>query len=320
MKHWWVNQNQTFQQEVEGGYLWSPKVKADGTFNQFYENMCHVAPGDIVFSFCDTLVQAIGIVLADAETAPKPSEFRQAGKNWNQNGWLVRVEFYYLENPIRPADHMNLLKPLLPLKYAPLRASGKGNQGVYLAELPDRFAGALRTLLRGQVEKFEASGAGVLAQEGFDRIYDERVKQQTEQRTDIGPTEKRQLVNARLGQGIYRANLWKVERGCRLTGVTDPAHLRASHIKPWRVSNDREKIDGYNGLLLTPHFDHLFDRGYITFMNNGDLVTSGKLDGSIKVLWKIDRKVNVGGFNSEQVVYLAHHREHEFEKWIKKLK
>jgi hypothetical protein len=53
MRFWWVNQNQTFRQEVKGGYLWSPKLKADGARNPFYDSMREVSPGDIVFSFSD---------------------------------------------------------------------------------------------------------------------------------------------------------------------------------------------------------------------------------------------------------------------------
>lgn len=58
MNYWWVNQNQTYAHEVAGGYLWSPKTNADGRRNQFYDNMTRTAPGDVVFSFCDTETQS----------------------------------------------------------------------------------------------------------------------------------------------------------------------------------------------------------------------------------------------------------------------
>ena len=61
MRYWWVNQNQTYRAEVPGGFLWSPKTKADGAKNQFYENMRLVEPRDVVFSFCDTYIRAIGV-------------------------------------------------------------------------------------------------------------------------------------------------------------------------------------------------------------------------------------------------------------------
>src|SRR5215471_19479856 len=61
MRFWWVNQNQTFRQEITGGYLWSPKRNADGGRNPFYESMREVSPGDVIFSFVDTRIAAIGI-------------------------------------------------------------------------------------------------------------------------------------------------------------------------------------------------------------------------------------------------------------------
>jgi putative restriction endonuclease len=61
MRYWWVNQNQTYRHEVQGGYLWSPKRNANGARNPFYESMREVAPGDLIFSFMDTRILAIGI-------------------------------------------------------------------------------------------------------------------------------------------------------------------------------------------------------------------------------------------------------------------
>jgi putative restriction endonuclease len=57
-----MNQNQTYKLEVSGGFLWSPKTRADGTRHYFYRTMKEVVPGDLVFSFCDTYIKAIGVV------------------------------------------------------------------------------------------------------------------------------------------------------------------------------------------------------------------------------------------------------------------
>lgn len=61
MRYWWVNQNQTYRHEIGGGYLWSPKRKANEQRNPFYESMREVAPGDVIFSFFDTRISALGI-------------------------------------------------------------------------------------------------------------------------------------------------------------------------------------------------------------------------------------------------------------------
>ena len=83
MNYWWVNQNQTYKAEVGGGFLWSPKTRSDGARNQFYDNMLGVNPGDIVFSFCDTRIKAVGVATKRAVSSPKP-DFGSAGSDfWN---------------------------------------------------------------------------------------------------------------------------------------------------------------------------------------------------------------------------------------------
>ena len=136
MRYWWVNQNQTYRQEIHGGYLWSPKRNANGARNPFYESMREVSPGDIVFSFVDTRIAAIGLARSYCWESPKPQEFGSAGQNWENVGWKVRVQFVPLVNRVRPKDHIDVLRPLLPARYSPLQSAGDGNQGVYLTELP----------------------------------------------------------------------------------------------------------------------------------------------------------------------------------------
>jgi hypothetical protein len=101
MRYWWVNQNQTHRQEVAGGYLWSPKRNADGGRNPFYEAMREVSPGDIVFSFVDTRIMAIGVADSYYWESPKPAEFGSAGQYWEEIGWKVRVRFTPLLNRVR---------------------------------------------------------------------------------------------------------------------------------------------------------------------------------------------------------------------------
>lgn len=87
MRYWWVNQNQTYRAEVRGSFMWSPKQNANGARNQFYENMREVSPGDVVFSFCDTRIKAIGVVTGGAQTGPKPD----FGAAWGRRSESRRV-------------------------------------------------------------------------------------------------------------------------------------------------------------------------------------------------------------------------------------
>ncbi len=73
-------------------------------------------------------------------------------------------------------------------------------------------------------------------------------------------TEKRQIILARRGQGKFRERVSRIEHACRITGVNRPEHLIASHCKPWRdCESHDERLDGENGLLLTPTVDHPHD-------------------------------------------------------------
>lgn len=309
MTYWWVNQNQTYAHEVGGGYLWSPKKNQNDGRNQFYDNMTRVQPGDVVLSFSDTFIKAVGIATVPAESAPKPMEFGNAGAYWGNEGWLVQVQFSELERPLHPKSYMGLIGPTLPARYSPLQQNGNGNQGVYLAEVPQPMANVLLRLLDGQVETIVSSTDIASHTDAADDV----VEKQLQQRPDIPETEKQQLIKARRGQGLFRARVELIEKSCRLTGVTQKSHLRASHIKPWRSCTDAEKLDGNNGLLLSPHVDHLFDRGFVSFSDAGDILVSSKLPTVVLERWGLNVNTNVGQFNPDQKTYLAYHRLYEFK-------
>jgi hypothetical protein len=131
------------------------------------------------------------------------------------------------------------------------------------------------------------------------------------QERDLPPTQKQTLIMARRGQGIFRARLLQVEPRCRLTGTADPAHLRASHIKPWAASTDSERLDGQNGLMLAPHIDHLFDRALITFEDDGTLRCLDDKVRELLLAWGID--VDQPGMRAQPFLvgqrrYLQEHR------------
>jgi putative restriction endonuclease len=85
IKYWWANHNQTFAQERGEGYLWSPKRESNGARSQFYDNMHVARAGDMVVSFADRRIKAIGQVAREAVTAPKPTTFGETGANWAES-------------------------------------------------------------------------------------------------------------------------------------------------------------------------------------------------------------------------------------------
>jgi len=309
-RYWWVNQNQTYKTEVPGGFLWSPKTRTDGVRNQFYHNMTEVNVGDVIFSFCDTRIKAIGVAVGKAETSIKP-DFGDAGASWAKDGWLVPVEFRELHSQIRPKDHIDVIRPHLPAKYSPLQNTGDGLQSVYLAAVPESMADVLATLI-GQ--EFVVTVRELEGELDEVEIAADQQEEAIRGRTDIGATTKAQLVNARRGQGVFKANVRLNEKGCRITGVTDPLHLLASHIKPWKDSTDEEKLNGCNGLLLAPHIDHLFDRGLISFSSDGRLLISEQLDQMILAKWGIPEVKHVGAFTSDQIEFLRYHERSVFKR------
>jgi len=308
MRYWWVNQNQTYRAEVRGSFMWSPKQNANGARNQFYENMRQVSPGDLVFSFCDTRIKAIGVVTGTAQTGPKP-DFGNAGLNWSKEGWFVPIDYCVLNKQVRPKDHAAILRPFLPAKYSPLQENGDGLQSVYLAEVPQPLADALIGLI-GQ-EYWDAYSTIAVLQTVADSVDPETVP--AIDQVLPGATFREQLVRARRGQGVFRANVLLREDACRVTRVSEPRHLKASHIKPWRDASDAERLDGANGLLLSPHIDHLFDEGYITFSSNQDLVIVPEVRNKLLDAWGIDAGVRVGEFTRDQNAYLDYHRANVFK-------
>ena len=321
MRFWWVNQNQTFDQEFGGGYLWSPKRNQNGARNQFYENMREVAPGDIIFSFRDQAIAAIGIAQSYCYECPKPDEFGAIGPNWHPSaGWRVDAAYRVPHNRVRPRDHIGVLGPLLPQKYSPLRITGVGLQGVYLAEVSRIFSEVLAGLIGVEAQEFVSSVASAAAPSpavtGTPRIeeWEDNLQRQLAQNPAIIETEKLALIRARRGQGLFKENVMRMERACRITKVDNPSHLIGSHIKPWRDSNNEQRLDGENGLLLTPSIDHLFDRGFISFEGDGRLLVSPVADAlSLRRMGvATGDKVNVGDFSSGQRRYLEFHREDVF--------
>jgi predicted restriction endonuclease len=128
----------------------------------------------------------------------------------------------------------------------------------------------------------------------------------------VPETMRQQLVQSRVGQGLFRFNVLRLESACRVTGVKDPDFLIASHVKPWKVSDNSERLDGANGLMLAPHIDRLFDRGFISFSNDGSLLVSQKLPESVLKAWSITVPVIKKPLSPAQQVFMRYHCEHVF--------
>lgn len=306
MAFWWVNHSQTRNHEVRGGYLWSPIRNANGARNQSYDNMALARPGDIVFSYAGGRIGAIGQVVDSASLSPKPTEFGTVGEYWSHEGWLVDVQFAETAQSIRPTDHIEAIRQLLPTIYSPIRSNGHGNQGIYLAAISNELGGLLIRLLRMEADPVFAAPLPDIP------VLDESLLSdlhEIEGSAVIPETQRIQLSKARVGQGLFRKRVMLRDPDCRVTGVRDSRLIIASHIKPWRESSNEERLDGNNGIMLSPHFDSLFDAHLISFEDEGRMLFHPTLSDDVLGRWSIRRDTSVERFAPEQARYLEHHRD-----------
>lgn len=144
----------------------------------------------------------------------------------------------------------------------------------------------------------------------FINPIDERLENLVYSDTSISVTEKEMIIQARIGQGIFRENIIKKYTKCIITGITDKRLLVASHIKPWRSSNNIERLSSENGLLLSPLYDKLFDIGLISFDKNMKIIISQDLSkNNINKLY-IDKNITYIKSPSTELKHnMEYHRE-----------
>jgi hypothetical protein len=228
------------------------------------------------------------------------------------------VEVYYAECSFDDAT-------LLPERQRTFQVPrGEGGMGQYLIWYADNKLGPqTRQKLSEYIDeyvktqKLDASqisrmGGGVNSIGAFDPAFDALIEDVAKiENAEESPTEQATLIKARLGQGKFRKYLdmfWN--ESCAVTGCRIRDVLRASHIKPWReCTNNKERLDPDNGLLLCAHLDALFDKGLISFTSDGAMLT----DDSITTIER-DRLSLRGNLKKQltdgQKKYLAYHRSY----------
>lgn len=128
----------------------------------------------------------------------------------------------------------------------------------------------------------------------------------------INATEKDSIVKSRIGQGSFRKDLIEYWHGCAISHCPLTWMLIASHIKPWKDADNQERLDVYNGLLLLPNYDKLFDLGYISFNRNGRIMCSRLLDNFDKDVIGLTNDMNLVKLDMRHLPYLKYHNENCF--------
>jgi predicted restriction endonuclease len=173
---------------------------------------------------------------------------------------------------------------------------------------------ALEHIMLTKSEKSIPNGPNIIQQAKL--IYQNYNESKNIEKVEtISSFEKMVLVKYRLQQGIFRKNLLLYWEGCSVTGCKNSSLLIASHIKPFSESFDNEKYDVYNGLLLVPNYDKLFDSLLISFNEAGEILVSKKLKKSdlesLNITGK--EKLRIEKVTESTLKYLGYHRK-KFEK------
>lgn len=141
--------------------------------------------------------------------------------------------------------------------------------------------------------------------EGDDSIASKSVKNYSH----LSHKDKEAIIKARIGQGQFRDALIEMWGGGSVTNCKMNEMLIASHIKPWRECDLREAVDPFNGLLLVPNIDKLFDKGFISFNNDGNILISNRLDRHDAEVLNISDSLSIRGLANEHKKYLEYHRD-----------
>lgn len=128
----------------------------------------------------------------------------------------------------------------------------------------------------------------------------------------IKMTEKDSIVKSRIGQGIFRKGLIEYWHGCTISQCPLTWMLIASHIKPWRDADNQERLDPYNGLLLLPNYDKLFDLGYISFNSKGKIMYSRLLDKFDRETIGLTNNLHLVKLEEQHLKYLKYHNDNCF--------
>ena len=145
------------------------------------------------------------------------------------------------------------------------------------------------------------------------RIAIENIVTEIQMSYGIPETEKSAIINSRIGQGLYRRRALDLWKTCSVTGFTNEKILNASHIKPWKLADNNERLSPYNSLLLIPTLDKLFDKGYIGFERNGKIMLSNKVDQQDWERVGVNTNLQLRVVPEETKKYLDYHSEYIYD-------
>lgn len=293
---YWVNLGDSHKEVLEYSFLWAPShtlnEKGKETINAGWKSVPNVKQGDVIFCHQNKRIIFVAVANKDAYESKRPESRKY--ERWKEDGYKIEVSLKPLGHPLSTDCFKDDFIELHNRNCNPTLFASDGRAAqLYMISLPASGGSMIMDALGEQAIEIQ------------DTIYETK---DDEKRP--GGSVRETIVKARIGQGKFREDLLKLWNDeCPITGVNAPELLIASHIVSWQLSNSSEKVDPYNGLPLSPNVDKLFDRGDISFSDDGKIITKDTFDKTLLDKLGIDIESSIIGLTDKHRAYLARHRE-----------
>jgi putative restriction endonuclease len=309
MKYFWVNQGASYNEESSMGILFAPRwtIGKEGKKNAgerldvwHWKSMLNLAVGDIVVSYVEGKIVSFGVITKRAIEDYNPISSKS--NRWAEEVWIAKMEYTKLTTPV---DVRKFAIHNGHLFTSPLPYSVNGNKGLthYLVEISDALG--LKILEEANINEAQVLK---LSQQAITRSANPNSIEIDFQ--SLSETEREYIAKRRVTQGLFREALKKkFKEKCVLTGL-ETDFLIASHIKPWSISDNQERNDVNNGLLLAVPIDTLFDKRLISFNDDGSIIISKGLSDEAMQVFGINSSMRLRvQLTDENKAYLKTHRD-----------
>ena len=265
-----------------------------GDEQHHHRRLLNVDIGDHVVHLENRKIRAFSKAISKAYDSDCPREFSKPA--WPREGRKVDLDLTEFDEPIDVDSIFSKIKDKLPEKYSPFNIHGGGNQGYFYEIGANVFNTILDTDFDEETNASEPSVQNINSPTGSSTLSN--------------------IVNTRSSawQNYFKKKLFKLwPTECAITKVKNKKLLIGAHIRPWSKSSDNEKIDEYNGLLLAPNPDKIFELGLISFEDDGKIIISSKLSNEDLTRLNIN-KDTVLDLKENNKKYIRYHRENKFKK------
>lgn len=301
MNFFWVNLGGSYDEVLEHKFLWAPQfsfneVKETKYVNVGWSAVAKVKKGDLIFCYRNGEILRLAKALSDCYPADRPQSL--TFDKWQKEGWKVDVELTKIPDPIKADEFKDFFIENYNTQCIPkVFTSKKQCAQFYMSAIPSAAGVLLLSHIQSTayiVDNFDMPDNAIEKEDVADR-----------------ETVREIVIKARIGQGPYRKNLIDIWNGkCSATGLSYTELLIASHIVPWSVCEpSSERIDPYNGFLLSPNIDKLFDKGLISFTDEGKLLLNESITDEVLDKLGISKSLQISAIKPQNLPYLARHRE-----------